>query len=218
MAYVETPRTDAGNATFMTNGHNLEDFSVENSFVAPSKTDNLLQQMRNGRGLNLNTPRTRNPLADRRNLPNAPKPGEFTPLLKSVAKKNLTRSHTVRGVPQTPAFLKDSYRGGDTPALPGTDSSRIYGDETGSLAGGDDGGTPVPQVASSSAQSTPLALPQRDAGGVLTAEGNALTLREQENVRFLGYAMVWAPKLIAFTDHQQDREGEFRAEAQNTFS
>ena len=180
MAYIETPRTDAGNATFMTNGHNLEDFSVENSFVAPSRSnDDLLRQMRNGRGLNLKTPRPRNPLADRRNLPNV----EFTPLLKSVAKNNLNRKNNSRGVPQTPAFLKDGYKGADTPVLPGTESSRLYGEETGSLAGDEEGSTPVPQVASSSAQSTPLALPSRDAGGVLTAEGNAMTLREQENVR-----------------------------------
>ncbi|KAL8823547.1 MAG: hypothetical protein Q9191_005759, partial [Dirinaria sp. TL-2023a] len=185
MAYVETPRTDAGNATFMTNGHNLEDFSVENSFVAPAKNDDLVHQIRNGRGLNLRTPRTRNPLADRRNLPNGPKPGEFTPLLKSVAKNNFNRNNKLRGGagPETPAFLKNGYKGSDTPALPGTDSSsRVYGEETASLAEGDHEETPVPQVASSSAQSTPLALPQRDAGGVLTTEGNAMTLREQENI------------------------------------
>ena len=177
---IETPRTEAGNATLMTNGHNLEDFSVENSFVAPSKNDGILLHTR--RGLNLKTPRTRNPLIERRNVPNASRPGEFTPLLKSVARNNLARGNAARGAPRTPAFLKDGYRGGETPALPGTDSSRIYGEETGSLAGGDGGSTPVAQVASSSTQSTPLALPQRDAGGILTAEGNALTLREQENV------------------------------------
>lgn len=184
MAYIETPRTDAGNATFMTNGHNLEDFSIENSFVPPSKNDDLLHQMRNGRGLNLKTPRTRKPLANRRNLPNVPKPGEFTPLLKSVAKNNLNRNNKLRDGLETPAFLKNGLKGGDTPAMPGTESSRIYGEETASLAEGDNEGTPVPQVASSSAQSTPLALPQRDAGGVLTTEGNAMTLREQENVGF----------------------------------
>ncbi len=190
MAYLETPRTDAGNATFMTNGRQLDDFSVENSFVASSKTDDLLSHMRNGRRLDLETPRTRNPLTDRRNLPNVPKPGEFTPLLKSVTKKNFNRTNTIRGVPQTPAFLKDGYKEGETPALPGTNSSRIYGEETGSLAGADENGTPVPHVATSSAQSTPLALPQRDAGGILTAEGNALTLREQENVGSPSYLSV----------------------------
>ena len=145
--------------------------------------------MRNGRGLNLKTPRARNPLADRRNLPNVPRPGEFTPLLKSVAKNNLNRNNISKGVPQTPAFLKDGYKGAETPALPGAESSRIYGEETGSLAGDDEDGTPVPQAASSSAQSTPLALPSRDAGGVLTAEGNAMTLREQENVGLLAQSI-----------------------------
>lgn len=183
MAYIETPRTDIGNATFMTNGHNLEDFSVEGSFVAPSKgKDDLFQQVRKGGGLNLKTPRTRNPLGDRRNPPNN---REFTPLLKSVAKNNLNRANKPKGVPQTPIFLKDGYKSADTPALPRAESSRIYGEDTVSLAGDEDDGTPVPQVASSSAQCTPLALPNRDAGGVLTAEGNAMTLREQENVRFI---------------------------------
>ena len=183
MAYIETPRTDAGNATFMTNGHNLEDFSVENSFVAPSRgNDDLLHQIRKGRGPSIKTPRARNPLADRHNPPNVPRLGEFTPLLKSVTKNNFDRNKKPRGVPQTPAFLKDGFKGADTPGLPGIESSKIYGEETGSLAGDDDDGTPVPQVASSSAQSTPVAPPNRDSGGVLTAEGNAMTLREQENV------------------------------------
>ena len=217
MAYVETPRTDAGNATFMTNGHNLEDFSVENSFVAPSKNEDLLQQVRNGRVLNLRTPRTRNPLAERRNLPNGPKPGEFTPLLKSVAKNNFNRNNKLRGAPKTPAFLENGYKGSDTPALPETDSSRVYGEETASLAEGDNEGTPVPQVASSSAQSTPLALPQRDAGGVLTTEGNAMTLREQENVSsWEGNPLVLGCPLITGTDYQQDRKGEFWLKTQNT--
>lgn len=157
MADVQTPHTDAGNATFMTNGHNLEEFSTENSFIAPSKNDNLLPHMRNGRGLDLRTPCTRNALAERRSLPNGPKHGEFTPLLKSVAKRNLNQGNMVRGIPQTPAFLKDGFTGGGTPVLPGTDPSGIYADETGSLAGADDEGTPMPVVANSSAQSTPLA-------------------------------------------------------------
>ena len=183
MAYIETPRTDAGDATFMTNGHNLEDFSVENSFVAPRKENiDLLQQMRKGSGPNSKTPRSRNPLADRRNPPYVSRSGEFTPLLKSVAKSNLTRNIQSRGVPQTPAFLKNGYKGPDTPVLPGAESSRIYGEETRSLGGDEGEATPVPPVASSSEQSTPLALPDRDAGGVLAADGNVMTLREQENV------------------------------------
>lgn len=183
MAYIETPRTDAGNATYMTNGHDFENFSVEPSLLSPLKRkDDIVSQMRNGRGISLKTPRARVPLADRRNLPART---EFTPLLQSVARKRLERNSKPGGAPETPAFLKASYQGGDTPALPGGDVSGVYGSDLGSslLGDGDGDGTPMPQVASSSAQSTPLAaLPKRDAAGGLTDQGNMMTLREQENI------------------------------------
>ncbi len=185
--YIETPRTDAGNATFVNNS--LESLSVENSFQVPAKEKNdLITQIRNNRrGLDLNTPRTRAPFADRRNLSAAPVHGEFTPLMKSVTKKNLLRNGQQNGVPQTPAFLKPGHASiVDSPALPAAESSAVYGDETGTSLGGEDEGTPVPQVASSSAQSTPLAtLPKRDGGGLLADGANMMTLREQENVSFL---------------------------------
>lgn len=183
MAYIDTPRTDA-DATYMTNGHNLESFSVENSFLSPLKgRDDLASQMRHGRGISLRTPRARVPFSDRRNLPAAPGRGEFTPLLQSVARKNLERNGKLSGAPETPAFLKASYQGGDSPALPGPEISGVYGSDLGSSVLGDNDGTPMPQVASSSAQSTPLAvLPKRDATGVLTDQGSMMTLREQENV------------------------------------
>ncbi|KAI4199228.1 MAG: hypothetical protein LQ348_001924 [Seirophora lacunosa] len=183
MAYVETPRTDAGNSTYMPNGCDLEDFSAENTFLSPSKKEkDLVSQMRNGRGISLRTPRPRVPLGDRRNLQAPPAQGEFTPLLKSVAKKNFQRSGKYDGVPETPAFLKNGYRGGASPALP-TATPGAYSENTGSSIGASDDGTPVPQIASSSAQVTPLAtLPKREGEGVLTDQGNVLTLREQENV------------------------------------
>lgn len=186
MAYIETPRTDAGNATLMTNGHNLENFSVENSLLSPLKRkdtkDDLLSQMRNGRG-SLKTPRARYPLADRRNLPSIPARQEFTPLLHSVAKKNLERKGRLHGQPQTPGFLKGSLQHSDSPALPGTEASALYGSEMGSSVVVDTDGTPMPHITGSSEQSTPLAvLPKRDANGVLNDQGNIMTLREQENV------------------------------------
>lgn len=184
MAYIETPRTDAGNATYMSNAHNLEDFSVENSFLSPSKTkDDLISQIRNGRGISLKTPRSRVPLTDRQNLSKAPLRGEFTPLLKSAARNNMLRQGKPNGAPKTPAFLKAGFQDGNSPALPPPEISGLYGDDTGSSVGADADSTPVPQIASSSAQSTPLAvLPKRDAGGVLTDQGNMMTLREQEHV------------------------------------
>ncbi|KAL2057771.1 hypothetical protein ABVK25_002155 [Lepraria finkii] len=184
MAYIETPRTDAGNATYMSNAHNLENFSVEPSLLSPLKRkDDLVSQMRNGRGVSLKTPRARVPFSDRRNLPGVPGRGEFTPLLQSVARKNLERNGKLSGGPETPAFLKASYQGGNTPALPGAEASAIYGSDFDSSVLVDGEGTPMPQVASSSSQSTPLAvLPKRDATGVLMDQGNLMTLREQENI------------------------------------
>ena len=183
MAYIESPRTDAGNATYMSNAHNLENFSVEPSLLSPLKgKDDLVSQMRNGRGVSLKTPRARLPFSDRRNFPGVPGRGEFTPLLQSVARKNLERNGKLSGGPETPAFLKASYQGGNTPVLPGADVSAVYGSDFGSSVLVDGEGTPMPQVASS-AQLTPLAvLPKRDATGVLTDQGNLMTLREQENV------------------------------------
>ena len=187
MAYVDTPRTDAGNATFTTNQHNADSFSKENSLLSPVKrrgNDDLLLSMRNGRGnVNLKTPGARMPLADRRNIPAIPARQEFTPLLHSVAKKNLERSKKLKGAPDTPAFLKGSLQGSDSPALPIADASALYGSELGSSIMIENGSTPIPQVTSSSAQSTPLAtLPKRDAAGMLNEQGNLMTLREQENV------------------------------------
>jgi hypothetical protein len=178
--YIETPRTDAGtgNATFMTNGlptHRLSVMSIEQSFQSPSKgnNDDLLKP-RNG--LDLKTPRTRMPFGDRRNVQVAPK-NEFTPLMKSVTKTNF-----LRGAPETPAYLRDGYRSnGATPGLPRLESSALIdGEHTGS----DVDATPVPNIESSSAQDTPLAvLPRRDGGGVVLGNGEdgaGMTLREQE--------------------------------------
>ena len=183
MAYIDTPRTEA-DATYMTNGHNFENFSVENSLLSPLKgKDGRALHMRNGRGSSLKTPHARVPFADRRNLPSGPGRGEFTPLLQSVAKKNLERNAKINAAPETPAFLKAGYKGSNTPALPAAEASAIYGSDFGSSAIEENDGTPVQQVVSSSAQSTPLAvLPKRDENGVLNDQGNVMTLREQENV------------------------------------
>lgn len=183
MAYIETPRTDAGNATYMSNAFNLENISImENSFLSPSKNkDDLISQLRKGRGINLKTPRSRVPFTDRLNLPTATQ-GEFTPLLRSAVRNDSIRRENRGGAPKTPAFLKHGYKDANSPALPTVEVSGLYDDDTASSSVGDSGTTPALQI-SSSAQSTPLAvLPKRDAGGVLADQGNVMTLREQENV------------------------------------
>lgn len=98
----------------------------------------------------------------------------------------MLQKEKLSGAPQMPPFLKAGYQETNSPALPTTEISGLYGDDTGSSVGVDGEGTTIPQINSSSAQSTPLAvLPKRDAGGVLADQGNMMTLREQENVRAL---------------------------------
>lgn len=214
MAYTDTPGAEAGNLTSTTTGFCIDDISAENTFLSPSKKEpDLVSQMRNHRGVNLKTPRSRAPFGDRRNLPVAPGQGEFTPLLKSVAKKNLQRAGRQNGGPDTPDFLKKGYKGAPSPALPAR-SLGGYSENTGSSVGTSDDGTPVPPVASSSAQATPLAiLPKRNAEGVLVEQGNVLTLREQENVRVTEEHFTSDTDITP--DHQQDREGELWPQTQN---
>jgi hypothetical protein len=172
---IDTPRTEVGNATYLTNAE--LDFSLEQSFQSPGKDNDILTQMKQSRGVLLKTPRGRQPLGDRRNAPGPA--GEFTPLLKSVTKANLARN----GKPETPAFLRAGHHSVVDSPLP-EGSSAVDGENTGSSFGnGHDESTPIPQIHSSSAVSTPMAmLPKRDNAGVLTDQGQMMTLREQENV------------------------------------
>jgi hypothetical protein len=179
---LDTPRTDAGNATFLSQ-HEF-DITQEPSFHQPEKPNELVKQMRGGSGKSLfRTPGKRRPLGEKQNPP-ATKT-EFTPLMRSVTKANYLKAQTQARI-ETPAALKDgALTTHNTPALP-MNSSVIYdGDNTSSsVASAEAGSTPVPQLMSSSAASTPLAaLPRRDGGGTLADNGQMMTLREQENVR-----------------------------------
>lgn len=197
--YIDTPRTEIdGNATYLTNGfrsvgrtHLSALDSVENSFHTPSKDNDVLKgfsdgRKRDSRGDKLGTPRagtTSKPARSAlRHLPAAGSTkGEFTPLMKSATKNNFLKNvSTTRGAdgPKTPAYLRDNGRGAaHTPGLPTIDMSDIY-EEDRTM----DEATPVPQVASSSAQSTPIpGLLGRDGAGVL-GDGQNMTLKEQERV------------------------------------
>ncbi|KAB8203528.1 hypothetical protein BDV34DRAFT_199032 [Aspergillus parasiticus] len=198
--YIDTPRTEVdGNATYLTNGfrsvgrHNLSALdSVENSFQTPSKDEDLLKGLgddrrRSSGGFKLSTPRagtgsksTRNALNGRHHLPTAAPPkGEFTPLMRSAAKNNFLRNmSTARGNGhKTPAYMKEGRSNIHTPGLPSYDMTGIdEEDET------DDQPTPLPQVASSSVQSTPLpGLSGRGGNGLLN-DGQNMTLKEQEKI------------------------------------
>ncbi|MCJ1308676.1 hypothetical protein MMC25_002330 [Agyrium rufum] len=178
MAFLETPRTEMGNQSYV---NNIENLSMEKSFLSPlKKKDDLLAQMRNNRGISLQTPRFRPPLSKHRTVPQAAV--EFTPLLKSAVKgAQARRGGKPNGVPETPAVLRAALRATDSPALPTESNSMLYGGEESSIMGRDFG-TPLAQIPSSSTQSTPMALPKHDGNGILPDQGNALTLREQENM------------------------------------
>ncbi|KAI9731472.1 MAG: hypothetical protein M1818_007862 [Claussenomyces sp. TS43310] len=181
---LDTPRTNLGDNTYLTNQPEF-DISQELSFQSPSKDNNLIQQFRNGRrgaAVQLKTPRSRVPLRERRNLPAFAGGGEFTPLLKSATRNSALNVGRENGVPRTPAFLKPGALDNiaeDLSPVPNIGSS-VYDDtRNGSYVNG----TPIPQLDSSSAASTPMALlPRRTQGTDLLQDGNPLSLREQENV------------------------------------
>ena len=176
---IETPQTEAGNATYLSNG--IPDFSMEPSFVEDVGHRFRGNSSRSG----LVTPGARRPLMDRRNAPGRTEGVEFTPLLKSVARTTLAR-HTSgqNAVPPTPAVLKAGYQStGNSPALP-LDATALNGGDTESSFDQEDvGATTVPPASSSSIPPTPLAtLPESDRGAVIADGRKMMTLREQENV------------------------------------
>ena len=193
LPYIDTPRTEIdGNATYLTNGqrssarHNISALSVENSFQAPDKDRNLLKELENARskkqaGVSLRTPR---PTSDTRTTKNnkngvaasAPK-GEFTPLMKTVTKGNARRAFAARAKNgETPVYPR---RTENRPELANIDETGVYEDESDT---GYNDPTPIPQLASSSAQSTPLAILPGRGNGVVEDGQNVMTLKEQENV------------------------------------
>jgi hypothetical protein len=169
--FVETPRTEVGDRTRF----GEPSLSELPSFVAPAGADNLLNVVRNQRSTAFATPSARVPLANRNR--NAQTKNEFTPLLKSAAKNRLAmrdpEAKENHGVLATPAALKPGYNF-DSPGMP--EASSLM-DSSMSLDH-----TPVGLAESSSAMSTPIALPQRGEMGMGGDGGNVLTLREQEAV------------------------------------
>jgi chromosome segregation ATPase len=176
---LDTPRTNVGDTTFTSKAFDF-DISQEPSFQSPSRdSNNLVRQMqKGGRGV-IKTPRSRVALGDRRNLPAGLGGGEFTPLLKSATRNSALRNGKENNALQTPAFLKGGGLGNIPEDLPHHGSS-VYGD---SQLDYTIAGTPAPQLESSSAASTPMALlPRRNEGPGVLQDGNQLSLREQENM------------------------------------
>ena len=174
MAYLDTPRTDAGNQTYLSDAHN---FQVENSFVSPlKKKDNLVLHMRNDQSLSIRTPRARHPFANGRKIHQAQ--AEFTPLLKSAVKGHQLGKDKV--TVQTPSFTGNIT---ESPIPRTSNGSKYYDEDQTSFTHEASNSASVPPMPSSSTQLTPLAMPSKDSNGILAEQGNHFTLKEQENVR-----------------------------------
>ncbi|KJZ72407.1 hypothetical protein HIM_08210 [Hirsutella minnesotensis 3608] len=174
---LDTPRTNIGDATYLSRPPDFADVSQEASFQSPGKDGNLLQQLRNGRP-NLRTPRQRGPLADRRNLPQSIGGAEFTPLLKSATRNSARRGGKENGIviQNTPALGRIDED--EMTPIPRTDTSVFLGSRNQSYLD-----NTLPQVDSSSVASTPVApQPRRGKDKGPLQDGNQLSLREQENV------------------------------------
>ena len=174
MAYLDTPHTDAGHTTYLGDGHN---FHIENSFVSPLKRkDNLILQMRSKNGLSIGTPRTRQPLVDRRNLTQTQ--AEFTPLLKSAIKGYHVKKAKVAY--QTPSFAQNNAESLLSQTINGSEGGS---EEHNTFTYPASDSISIPPVPSSSVQSTPLAVPSKKSQGTINEQGNKFTLKEQENVK-----------------------------------
>ncbi|KAG8426399.1 hypothetical protein J3459_008172 [Metarhizium acridum] len=177
---LETPRTNVGDATYLSRQPDFADISQEASFQSPGKDGDFFQQLRNGRsnGVSLRTPRQRGPLADRRNLPQNLGEAEFTPMLKFSARRNARKNGKENGTTALNAPALDRIDEDDMTPIPRVDSSVYLGSRSQSFLD-----NTLPQLESSSVASTPLAMQPRRGGdkGPLQ-DGNQLSLREQENV------------------------------------
>jgi chromosome segregation ATPase len=175
---LDTPRTNIGDATYLSQAPDFADISQEASFQSPGKDGNLLQQLRNGRsnGINLRTPR-RDPLSDRHNLPPSVGGAEFTPLLKSATRHSARRRGKENGsLGMTPGLGRIDED--EMTPVPRMDMSMYSSSRNQSYLD-----NTMPQVDTSSAASTPLALPTRRGADIgPLQDGNQLSLREQENV------------------------------------
>ena len=183
MALSNNENTDTESTTHMLDAQSTDNHPTEHSSLWPVKTESdLILQLDDHHGTKMRTPSMRRPLANRRNVTATPSQ-EFTPLLKSITKRNTFRAGRVTAASHTPAFLRAGYEGKESPVLRAPESSAMYEDESRSSINAQDEPVPKPSIECSSAQSTPLAvLPRRNVEGVLNDHGNMMPLREQENV------------------------------------
>lgn len=179
----DTPQTEVGNVTY------LRSLSQEDSFEAPQFTrGDLSNHIRNRKAAS--GPHVRPVFSDMTNRPAHPF-GEFTPMLKSVARPNATRPIPSIRRPSARSPGKQisghvALRG--TPRLP-TGTPRVYEDATGSSR---EIGARFSASQSGRRRSLGSSTPLQkiaDESVVHVDEEHKLTLKDQENVRSVGFAL-----------------------------
>ena len=211
MAFLDTPRTEVGNGTFHTNGHNIDDLSLEHSFHSPKKREHgLIAELRKQRGAPVRTPGVQAIPSKRPNPQNKRQSGEFTPLLKSTTKHHSLQECRASLLPNGSAIRKPGSRKENLP-LQQTESSGLYdSDNSKSFLGAR---TPLQPIANGSTGSTPLAVPhERNAVGLRDDQPNQMSLREQENVSRTEVILssVLALLISLAVDYQWNQEGKLR--------
>ena len=184
MAYLDTPKTDVGNATFLQHGKGIDDVSIEMSFASPKKRQgDLLSQIRGNTNGGLRTPNTRRALVDRPNISKKGTNAEFTPLLKSATKNLARKGKENMQAPRTPAFLKTLREVDEDGGLPISESSVVIASDSDNtdVVARQAAVNRLPNMNSSSILSTPM-LGKGKGERMLEEQRNLMTLREQESI------------------------------------
>lgn len=184
MAYLDTPKTDVDNATFLQQGKGIDDVSMEMSFFSPKKRQgDLLSQIRGNTNGGLRTPNTRRALVDRPNISKKGTNVEFTPLLKSANKNLACKGKENIQAPRTPGFLKTLYEMDEDGGLPVSESSIVIVSDSDNtdVVSRHTAVNNLPNMNSSSILSTPM-LGKGKGDRMLEEQRNLMTLREQESI------------------------------------
>lgn len=176
-----TPPTNFGDATDLSNFQYDFDISQEQSFQPPHNSDKIPTQASSAsrhRGRSIKTPLSRTAVMNKTNFPLSGG-GEFTPLLRNATRNSILKNRR-EIAEQTPASMRPGRLSNipeDLSPIP-TGTSTYADSANGTYLAN----TPIQLTENSSADSTPLALQlQRNEGSNLLQDSKQLPLREQSS-------------------------------------
>ncbi|CCU75774.1 hypothetical protein similar to calmodulin-binding coil-coil protein [Blumeria hordei DH14] len=209
-----TPLTNFGDATDLSNFQYDFDISQEQSFQPPHNSEKIPTQVStasNHRRRSIKTPLSRTAVMNKTNFPLSAG-GEFTPLLRNATRNSILKNRR-EIVEQTPASMKPGRLNNipeDLSPIP-TGASTYADSANGTYLAN----TPIQLTENSSADSTPIALQlQGNEGSNLLQDGKQLPLREQSSHMDKIEKENFALKLkIHFLEEVLDTNGSGNSEA-----